>query len=108
MSMPSAEIVMRRGFRAFECRGFKSLYMRCVVFTPRSPECSWPRGFLQAIPVQANITNSTQLRLLLLAGPVSLADGAPFGALAGAFFIGIINNGLNLFQVSTYDQLVVK
>ena len=34
--------------------------------------------------------------------------GSIWGALAGAFFIGIINNGLNLFQVSTYDQLVVK
>lgn len=34
--------------------------------------------------------------------------GSIWGALAGAFFIGIINNGLNLFQVSTYDQLIVK
>jgi ribose transport system permease protein len=34
--------------------------------------------------------------------------GTIWGALAGAFFIGIINNGLNLFQVSTYDQLIVK
>jgi ribose transport system permease protein len=34
--------------------------------------------------------------------------GSIWGTLAGAFFIGIINNGLNLFHVSTYDQLVVK
>ena len=34
--------------------------------------------------------------------------GSIWGALAGAFFIGIINNGLNLFQISTYDQLIVK
>ncbi|HVT47990.1 MAG TPA: ABC transporter permease [Vicinamibacterales bacterium] len=34
--------------------------------------------------------------------------GSIWGALAGAFFIGILNNGLNLFQVSTYDQLMVK
>jgi ribose transport system permease protein len=34
--------------------------------------------------------------------------GSIWGALAGAFFIGIINNGLNLYQVSTYDQLIVK
>ena len=35
-------------------------------------------------------------------------DGPPPGTLAGAFFIGILNNGLNLFHVETYDQLMVK
>jgi ribose transport system permease protein len=34
--------------------------------------------------------------------------GSIWGTLAGAFFIGILNNGLNLFRVSTYDQMVVK
>jgi ribose transport system permease protein len=34
--------------------------------------------------------------------------GSIWGTLAGAFFIGIVNNALNLFHVSTYDQLVVK
>lgn len=34
--------------------------------------------------------------------------GAIWGTLAGAFFIGIVNNAMNLFHVSTYDQLVVK
>jgi len=34
--------------------------------------------------------------------------GSLWGTLAGAFFIGILNNGLNLFRVSPYDQLVVK
>jgi ribose transport system permease protein len=34
--------------------------------------------------------------------------GSIWGTLAGAFFIGILNNALNLFQVSTYDQLIVK
>jgi len=34
--------------------------------------------------------------------------GSIWGTLAGAFFIGILNNALNLFHVSTYDQLVVK
>jgi ribose transport system permease protein len=34
--------------------------------------------------------------------------GSIWGTLAGAFFIGILNNGLNLFRVSTYDQLIVK
>lgn len=34
--------------------------------------------------------------------------GSLWGTLAGAFFIGILNNGLNLFRVSSYDQLVVK
>jgi ribose transport system permease protein len=34
--------------------------------------------------------------------------GSIWGTLAGAFFIGILNNGLNLYRVSTYDQLVVK
>jgi ribose/xylose/arabinose/galactoside ABC-type transport system permease subunit len=34
--------------------------------------------------------------------------GSIWGTLAGAFFIGILNNGLNLFHVDHYDQLVVK
>jgi ribose transport system permease protein len=34
--------------------------------------------------------------------------GSIWGTLAGAFFIGILNNALNLFHVSTYDQLIVK
>ena len=34
--------------------------------------------------------------------------GSIWGTLAGAFFIGILNNGLNLFHVGHYDQLVVK
>jgi ribose transport system permease protein len=34
--------------------------------------------------------------------------GSIWGALAGAFFVGVLNNGLNLFQVSPYDQLIVK
>ena len=34
--------------------------------------------------------------------------GSIWGTLAGAFFIGILNNALNLFHVSSYDQLIVK
>jgi ribose transport system permease protein len=34
--------------------------------------------------------------------------GSIWRTLAGAFFIGILNNGLNLFQVQTYDQLLVR
>jgi ribose transport system permease protein len=34
--------------------------------------------------------------------------GSIWGTLAGAFFIGILNNGLNLFQVEPYDQMIVK
>jgi len=34
--------------------------------------------------------------------------GSIWGTLAGAFFIGVLNNGLNLFGVSPYDQLIVK
>ena len=34
--------------------------------------------------------------------------GSIWGTLAGAFFIGILNNGLNLYHVSTYDQMIVK
>jgi ribose transport system permease protein len=34
--------------------------------------------------------------------------GSIVGTLAGAFFIGILNNGLNLYRVSPYDQLLVK
>jgi len=34
--------------------------------------------------------------------------GAIWGTLAGAFFIGILNNGLNLYNVSPYDQMIAK
>lgn len=34
--------------------------------------------------------------------------GSIWGTLAGAFFIGILNNGLNLYNVSPYDQMVAK
>ena len=28
--------------------------------------------------------------------------------MAGAFFIGVLNNGMNLYNVSSYDQMIVK
>jgi ribose transport system permease protein len=34
--------------------------------------------------------------------------GTIWGTLAGVFFIGILNNGLNLYNVSPYDQMMVK
>ena len=34
--------------------------------------------------------------------------GSVWGTLAGAFFIGILNNGLNLYEVEPYDQQIVK
>ncbi|MEO7191511.1 MAG: ABC transporter permease, partial [Vicinamibacterales bacterium] len=34
--------------------------------------------------------------------------GSIWGTLAGAFFIGVLNNALNLFHVSSYDQMMVK
>ncbi len=34
--------------------------------------------------------------------------GSIWGTLAGAFFIGVLNNGLNLFGVSPYDQMIAK
>jgi ribose transport system permease protein len=34
--------------------------------------------------------------------------GSIWGTLAGAFFIGVLNNGLNLFRVSPYDQMIIK
>jgi ribose/xylose/arabinose/galactoside ABC-type transport system permease subunit len=34
--------------------------------------------------------------------------GSIWGTIAGAFFIGILNNGLNLYNVSAYDQMIVK
>ena len=34
--------------------------------------------------------------------------GTIWGTLAGVFFIGILNNGLNLYNVSPYDQMIVK
>ena len=34
--------------------------------------------------------------------------GSIWGTLGGAFFIGVLNNGLNLFHIEHYDQLVVK
>jgi len=34
--------------------------------------------------------------------------GSIWGTLAGAFFIGILNNGLNLYEVHAYDQMILK
>jgi ribose transport system permease protein len=34
--------------------------------------------------------------------------GSIWGTLAGAFFIGILNNGLNLAKVEPYDQQIIK
>jgi len=34
--------------------------------------------------------------------------GSIWGTLGGALFIGILNNGLNLYNVSSYDQMIVK
>jgi ribose transport system permease protein len=34
--------------------------------------------------------------------------GSIWGTLAGAFFIGVLNNGLNLYNVSSYDQMIAK
>jgi ribose transport system permease protein len=34
--------------------------------------------------------------------------GSVWGTLAGAFFIGILNNGLNLYEVEHYDQQILK
>jgi len=34
--------------------------------------------------------------------------GSIWGTLAGAFFIGILNNGLNLYEVGAYDQMILK
>jgi len=34
--------------------------------------------------------------------------GSIWGTLGGTFFIGILNNGLNLYNVSPYDQMIVK
>jgi ribose/xylose/arabinose/galactoside ABC-type transport system permease subunit len=34
--------------------------------------------------------------------------GTVQGTLAGAFFIGVLNNGMNLHGVQTYDQQIVK
>jgi ribose transport system permease protein len=46
----------------------------------------------------------------VVVGGTSLAGGrgSIWGTLAGAFFIGILNNGLNLYNVSPYEQMIVK
>jgi ribose/xylose/arabinose/galactoside ABC-type transport system permease subunit len=46
----------------------------------------------------------------VVVGGTSLVGGrgSIWGTLGGAFFIGVLNNGLNLYHVEHYDQLVVK
>lgn len=46
----------------------------------------------------------------VVVGGTSLSGGrgSIWGTLAGAFFIGILNNGLNLYNVSAYDQMIAK
>jgi ribose transport system permease protein len=46
----------------------------------------------------------------VVVGGTSLYGGRGWivGTLAGAFFIGILNNGLNLYNVGAYEQMIVK
>lgn len=77
--------------------------------------CAGLAGVLVASRLNAGYPRAGELYELdavaaVVVGGTSLfgGRGSIWGTLAGAFFIGILNNGLNLYNVSPYDQMVAK
>ena len=77
--------------------------------------CAGLAGVLVASRLNAGYPKAGELYELdavaaVVVGGTSLfgGRGSIWGTLAGAFFIGILNNGLNLYNVSPYDQMIAK
>jgi ribose transport system permease protein len=77
--------------------------------------CAGLAGVLVASRLNAGYPRAGELYELdavaaVVVGGTSLfgGRGSIWGTLAGAFFIGILNNGLNLYNVSPYDQMIAK
>jgi ribose transport system permease protein len=77
--------------------------------------CAGLAGVLMAARLNAGIPRAGEFYELdaiaaVVVGGTSLfgGRGSIWGTLAGAFFIGVLNNGLNLFGVGPYDQMMVK
>ena len=83
-----------------------------------SPPEQWthrvPKQYRERAPRRIKLANGRDGLLFegsrLVYGGTSLygGRGSIWGTIAGAFFIGILNNGLNLYNVSAYDQMIVK
>src|SRR5215469_14570386 len=85
-----------------------AVYLICGV-------CAGLAGVLVASRLNAGYPKAGELYELdavaaVVVGGTSLfgGRGSIWGTLAGAFFIGILNNGLNLYNVSPYDQMIAK
>ena len=94
--------------------GVRVSRVRLLVFTI-SGACAGIAGVLVASRLNAGYPRAGEFYELdaiaaVVVGGTSLfgGRGSIWGALAGAFFVGVLNNGLNLFRVSPYDQLMVK
>ncbi len=77
--------------------------------------CAGLAGVLVASRLNAGYSHAGEFYELdavtaVVVGGTSLfgGRGSIWGTLAGAFFIGVLNNGLNLFNVAAYDQLMLK
>ena len=89
-------------------RVLTAVYLVCGV-------CAGLAGILVASRLNAGYPRAGELYELdavaaVVVGGTSLfgGRGSIWGTLAGAFFIGILNNGLNLYNVSPYDQMIAK
>jgi ribose/xylose/arabinose/galactoside ABC-type transport system permease subunit len=94
--------------------GIRLSRVRLLVFMI-SGACAGMAGVLVASRLNAGYPRAGEFYELdaiaaVVVGGTSLfgGRGSIWGALAGAFFVGVLNNGLNLFRVSPYDQLMVK
>jgi ribose/xylose/arabinose/galactoside ABC-type transport system permease subunit len=94
--------------------GIRVNRVRLMVFII-SGACAGIAGVLVASRLNAGYPRAGEFYELdaiaaVVVGGTSLfgGRGSIWGALAGAFFVGVLNNGLNLFRVSPYDQLMVK